>query len=366
MNVGVFHPRLNVCGGGEWVALCIINALRENGHKIIVLTDEKVDQNKFFRTFGQKLNVDEQIVFPFHIFRRGDAHNVYTDAFSCLLLKSKCDLIIDTYTRMILPTVDVTYIHYPIFTRSLFHNKFSKIKNSLYFLPYHTYEAKMRQVRKKIIFANSNFTAKAIKSYLGLPSHILYPSLSPFFLADEKTIRNTERLNQVVTVSRFAPEKNLEIIPHIAKLITNAKFLIVGNLHHRDVYSRLSNLINSLDLADRVVLMTNVPKDHLRCILLQSKVYFHSAIKEHFGISLIEALASGCLTIVHDSGGPQEIVPEDFRYRTTNEAVEKIKKALEEWSPETAWKLRNSTFKYSQESFSKELLNVLKSNGCLT
>ena len=303
--------------------------------------------------------------FHFIFSARGDAHNVYTDTFSCLILKSKCDLVIDTYTRMILPTVDITYIHYPIFTRFLSHSKLSKIKNGLFFLPYHLYENKIKQKPNKILFSNSNFTAKAIKSYLGLNSHILYPSISPFFLSDEKTIRNTKRLDQVVTVSRYAPEKNLEIIPHIAKRIENAKFVIIGNLHHKGVYSRLLNLIDSLDLADRVTLMTNVPKDQLRDILLRSKVYFHCAVKEHFGISIIEAQASGCLTITHDSGGPQEIVPDHFRYKTTDEAVEKIKKAIDEWSPEIALNMRNGTLKFSQESFSKELINVLNSNGCL-
>jgi glycosyltransferase involved in cell wall biosynthesis len=366
LKVGIFHPGLNVCGGGEWVALSIINTLKENGDKVIILTDEKVDQNKYIKTFGQKLNFDEQMVFPFHFFRRGDAHNIYTDALSCLVLKSKCDLIIDTYTRMILPTVDVTYIHYPIFTRSLYRSKLSKIKNGLYFLPYHAYEARMRLNSNKILFANSNFTATAIKSYLGVHSQILYPSFSPFFLADEKTIRNTKRLDQVVTVSRYAPEKNLEIIPQIAKQIKNTKFLIIGNLHYKDVYSRLLKLINHLDVADNVILMTNVPKYQLRDILLQSKVYLHCAVKEHFGISIVEAIASGCLAVAHDSGGPQEIVSKEFRYETLDESVEIIRKAIEQWSVETAWKMRNSMLKFSQESFSKELLRVLKANGCLT
>ena len=197
-------------------------------------------------------------------------------------------------------------------------------------------------------------------------SQILYPSFSPFFLADEEKIRNTKRLDQVVTVSRYAPEKNLEIIPQIAKQIANTKFLIIGNLHHKDVYTRLLKSINRLDVADRVILMTNVPKYQLRDILLQSKVYLHCAVKEHFGVSIIEALASGCVAIAHDSGGPQEIVSEEFRYETIDQSVEIIRKAIEQWSVETAWKMRNSMLKFSQESFSRELLRVLKANGYLT
>ena len=54
--------------------LVIINSLRQNGHKVIVLTDERIDQEKYKRTFGEELKVDEEIIFPFHFFRRGDGH----------------------------------------------------------------------------------------------------------------------------------------------------------------------------------------------------------------------------------------------------------------------------------------------------
>jgi alpha-1,2-mannosyltransferase len=103
----------------------------------------------------------------------------------------------------------------------------------------------------------------------------------------------------------------------------------------------------------------------LRGILLNSKVYFHCAIDEHFGISVIEAMASGCVPIVHDSGGPKEIVPEKFRYKTIDDATEKIRNAIMDWSPEGAWELRNSTLKFSQENFSKEFFDVLYSHGLL-
>ena len=240
MKIGVFHPRLNICGGGEWVALSIINSLRQNGHKVVVLTDERIDQAKFKRTFGQELKTDEEIVFPFHLFRRGDAHNVYTDMLSCFILKSRCDLVIDTFTCLVLPGTDVVYMHYPLFKQSApLTSTLSKLKISLYFLPYHAYELQTRKKPKQLIFANSKFTSDAIKTSLGLNSQILYPPVSSFFTQNEKPIYSYERLDQVVTVSRFAPEKNLDLIPKIAKQISNVKFLIIGNLHHKKVYSQL-------------------------------------------------------------------------------------------------------------------------------
>ena len=45
---------------------------------------------------------------------------------------------------------------------------------------------------------------------------------------------------------------------------------------------------------------------------------------EHFGISPIEGLASGCVTLVHKSGGTGEFIPEMFRWQTYGDLKEKI------------------------------------------
>ena len=45
---------------------------------------------------------------------------------------------------------------------------------------------------------------------------------------------------------------------------------------------------------------------------------------EHFGIAPMEALASGCITLVHNSGGSGEFIPEEFRWSTFEDLKEKI------------------------------------------
>ena len=367
MRIGVFHPRLNICGGGEYVALIIINSLRQNGHKVIVLTDERIDQEKYKRTFGQELKTDGEIVFPFHFFRRGDAHNVYTDIISCFILKTKCDLVIDTFTCLVLPGADVVYMHYPLFKQSIQPtNLFARLKIAAYFLPYFTYEKKIREKMKQIIFVNSKFTGDAVKTSLGLHSQKLYPPVSSFFLQNEEIIFSHKRLDQVVTLSRFAPEKNLDLIPHIAKEINNVKFLIIGNLHHKKVYSRLQKLIRDLEVEDRVILMTDVSKPLLKQILMDSKIYLHCAVNEHFGISLIEAMACGCLTIANNSGGPKEFISPNLRFNTREEVILKITKNIKEWSPQKAQEMHKIAMEFSEESFSKQLISLLSSNKLLS
>jgi glycogen synthase len=52
----------------------------------------------------------------------------------------------------------------------------------------------------------------------------------------------------------------------------------------------------------------------------------HNLRNEPFGISTVEAIAAGCVPIVHNSGGQREIVPfDDLRFNDKIEAVEKVK-----------------------------------------
>ena len=50
---------------------------------------------------------------------------------------------------------------------------------------------------------------------------------------------------------------------------------------------------------------------------------------EHFGIAPIEGLASGCVTLVHNSGGMKEFIPEEFRWENYDDLKEKIVKYME-------------------------------------
>jgi glycosyltransferase involved in cell wall biosynthesis len=365
LRIGLFHPCLNLCGGGEWVALNVIDSLRRKGHKVIVLTDEKIDQTKFERTFGQPLDADGEIVFRLRFFRSGDALNIYTNAVSSLVLKSKCKIAIDTFTCTILPGIDAVYIHYPLFkqfesaTKRLPPSTISRLKSTFYYLPYRTYERRTKNNQNRVIFANSKFTSKAIRDALDRDSFLLYPPVSSFFLENHASISLSQRHDQVVTVSRLAPEKNLEIIPRIAQKSHCARFIIIGNRQNQEVQSKLSKLIRDLNVGDRVKIMTDVSRNSLREILLSSKVYLHSAMNEHFGISIFEAMACGCLPVVHDSGGPREFVPASLRYVNPEEATTKIEQVISDWSPQDAERMISIASKFSQKSFSQRLVNIL-------
>ena len=362
MIIGVFSPVINLCGGAEWVAINIITALKTHGHQVVVLSDKLLNQEKFKRVFGKEVSVDSQLIFPMRFFSGGNYRNVYTDSIRSLILKSKCDVLIDTFSNTVLLGMDVSYIHHPMLRQIT--NEAALFRNKVYFFPYERFLRSYRKkIEKKLILANSKFTAEAIKSEFGVDPLILYPSVSSRMLNPNKSVFQKPRANNVTTIGRIANRKKLYLIPYIAKLSReDITFTIVGNLESEQILSLLLKLIKKLQVADRVKILTNVNREHLRKILLNSKVYLHTAMNEHFGISIVEAMASGCTPIVHNSGGPKEFVPLNQRFNNIAEAADIVGKSIDSWSPAQASKFSEIAERFGENNFSRQFIELLNSH----
>jgi glycosyltransferase involved in cell wall biosynthesis len=68
------------------------------------------------------------------------------------------------------------------------------------------------------------------------------------------------------------------------------------------------------------------PLRRVKDLLAKARIYVHCALNEHFGISIVEAMAAGCVPIVHNSGGAREIVTNSVGYKwdTVDEASRQI------------------------------------------
>jgi glycosyltransferase involved in cell wall biosynthesis len=60
-----------------------------------------------------------------------------------------------------------------------------------------------------------------------------------------------------------------------------------------------------------------------------SRIYVHLMEGEHFGIAPVEGLASGCITLVNNSGGMKEFIPQEYRWDNYEDLKEKIVKYME-------------------------------------
>jgi glycosyltransferase involved in cell wall biosynthesis len=218
-------------------------------------------------------------------------------------------------------------------------------------------------INQRLIFANSKFTAEAVKAEFGVDPHVLYPPVGRDFSAHRETDLDAQRDNTVTTIARITESENIKIIPHIAELTSKEiSFILAGILGSETALGLLLSLIKKLNLSERIKILTNVERDHLRGMLLNSKVYLHPVVNEHFGISIVEAMSCGCIPVVHDSGGPREFVPDYLRYKSVEEAAEKVEKAIDDWSPEKARKISDVALRFSEENFSKQFIKIFNSH----
>jgi len=85
-----------------------------------------------------------------------------------------------------------------------------------------------------------------------------------------------------------------------------------------------------LDSVQNITLLPNANFNQLKQVLCSSLIFLHTTIEEHFGLSTVEAVAAGCLPLVHNSGGQQEVVRfKEFRFNELDNAVEKLENMLD-------------------------------------
>lgn len=174
----------------------------------------------------------------------------------------------------------------------------------------------------------------------------------------------------VVVVASYTPKRHLEQVPLIAKHSKSAKFLIMGKA---DEYSlptlkKLRDDISRLHVEDRVTLLENVPFKEFLQVLSEAKVYLHTMPQDHFGISVVEAMASGCVPVVHRSGGPwMDILDEQqgmygFSYSTLAEAARHIDTLVsdEDLRSRTALKASYRAKRFDKTVFMKRMVEVVE------
>jgi alpha-1,2-mannosyltransferase len=210
----------------------------------------------------------------------------------------KYDLIIDASSSV--PTkADIVYVHYPAVLRT-------SGKSGLHWAVYDKlvkHASKRLLGEPKLVLCNSSWTAEKFKSVYssGLRVEVLHPPVDVEYFS--KVADNTKE-NTVVTVSRFTPEKNLEKIVDVASKLKGFNFKLIGNKakYSEPVIDKIEKMIKELK-ADNVELLFNVPRSKLREVLGSAKYYLHPPYAEHFGISVVEAMSTGCIPVVYRDGG---------------------------------------------------------------
>ena len=189
--------------------------------------------------------------------------------------------------------------------------KFSEIFNKRRLTDFYERIFVFNQYRKSInhFIAVSKDTETYLKMHL--PKHLQKITVLPnaidfnrFYRG--KTEYKSETIN-LLNIGRLDDNKNQSFLIDVVKNIANKGFPvhldILGNGNNRE---KLQQKINDYQLSDKIILRGNV--DDTEHFLHHSYLYLFSSLKESFGLTILEAMASGLPVVALDAGGNRDII----------------------------------------------------------
>ena len=237
-----------------------------------------------------------------------------------------------------------------------------------------------------LIWANSKFTSNWINSYWKRSSYILYPPVNPIFFS--KGIKK----NIILNVGRFyagSHHKNQSLLIDVFKEMVSQgldqwEFHLAGGGLYEDIHIRQMEKKYLEELFIKaagfpIKIHLDLPITDLVDLYGESSIYWHATgygqkekqepIKmEHFGLTTVEAMASGCVPVVFGAGGQKEIVENNrngFCWSRIDELKEKTWRLVSDNSLRTllSEKASQDAEKFNTRHFNDRLQHSLDQIG---
>jgi glycosyltransferase involved in cell wall biosynthesis len=370
----VVHPYLDIYGGGERVCHNVIKTLVAYGQTVELLTfdfdaaryrdivGEDFPKEVTVHSLGKRIEVEP----PFTIYKR---HRNFVKLLKKYRSRLEYDYLFSTQSSSPFEPVflnkakkNIAYVHFP---EIHFDYERSRLKRKVYLWLFKRW-VEQGIDKLDLVFCNSTYTKEAIERYWkrhGVKDPVVvYPPVNLDKFWCEKPL--SERRKRVIYVARFIPVKRHEIMKRLASELPNYEFVSVGGLI--DAEKAWFNRFQE-NLPPNYSLKTNLPGPELLEMLHDSRIYVHLMEGEHFGIAPVEGLASGCVTMVHNSGGMKEFIPDEFRWESYDDLKEKIVKYMEDDNLSAGWEdkrqqLWSKISVLNPEAFQNKIWSQLKLN----
>lgn len=311
-RIGVFNPYWSTFGGGEAHALEVAAALSSFG-QVELISTSNFDLSALLGYFGYRdLDVRKRVISDF--------------------------------------VSDVTK-DYDIFVNSCFLNETPSLaKKSYYIVSFPSRKPPTKFLDSYYFLSNSEYTRKCMRDFWGdgaFRGEVFYPSAPRDFYMEPKE-KLEQRKKIILSVGRFVStghiKNQLEIIAAFGRFVAGAgelakewKLVLVGSVNDTQYLSKVMAASQGLN----VTIVTEASFETLLEFYRQASVYVHASgygrdpktqpeLVEHFGIAVTQALASGCIPLVYDAGGPKEIVTAagvGTTWRTLDELVDAFREA---------------------------------------
>ncbi|MCC6014028.1 MAG: glycosyltransferase family 4 protein [Candidatus Verstraetearchaeota archaeon] len=218
-----------------------------------------------------------------------------------------------------------------------------------------------------LLLTNSEYIGRFFKILHGVMPIVIHPPVETSDLSNYAEKAFEERDNAVTMLGRISSEKNYEeVIKAISLTNSKPKLKIIG-VTTRKGLDYLRYLIKyAKNLGVNIEPYLNVPRSKLGMLLSNSKVFVHATRGEHFGIAIVEAMATGLPVIVHKSGGQFYDIIEKGKYGFYYTSVEELASKIDELiCDKNKWTYysdlsKNRSKNFEAKEFKRKLLYVME------
>jgi len=339
MRAGIFNPYLDTLGGGERYTVTFAKILAKNGYSV----DLEWKEGEIKKTLENRFGIDLSGINVVESIKKGDGYDL-------------CFWVSDGSIPMLHARNNILHFQVP------FHGVGGKSLLN-----------RMKLFRVNKIVCNSFFTKKFIDKEYGVESVVLYPP------ADVAGIKPKRKENIILFVGRFSQilqNKGQDILIKAFKKMYNAglkdwKLILAGGVEVGvgDYISKLHEMSDGYP----VEIIESPSYKTLKELYGTAKIYWSASgfgenenknpeKMEHFGITVVEAMAGGAVPIVYAGGGHIEIIKDNDNGLTWDNIANLNKKsyALINNSRDLhriAENAKNSAEKYSESSFEKHVVS---------
>ncbi len=344
MKSVVYSPYLDSLGGGERYMMTIAELLGEKGEVDIVWPDASIQQ-QIEQRFNLHLHNTQFIdsITQKNLLKR----------FKQLRKYDVCVYLSDGSFPLGHAKKNILHLQIPF--------EFSQAK---------TVKNKLKLATWQHVICNSQFTKARIDASFGINSEVIYPPV------DVSTFQVGKKENIILNVGRFYGiehgKKQEFLIDTFKKSVDNGlkswQLFLAGSIENQQFYNQLQERAKGYPIA----FYGNISFNDLVGVYARSSIYWHAQgyketeakYQEHFGITTVEAMASGCVPVVIGLGGQREIVDDGvdgFLWQTEDELVKKTTQLIDnaDLRNNISYKAKEKSMQFSKETFRKQVETLL-------
>ncbi|MFA5795625.1 MAG: glycosyltransferase family 4 protein [Candidatus Shapirobacteria bacterium] len=377
MKAGIYDPYLDTLGGGERYCLTVAEILIKNGHEVdLFWSGDKNLLQKAQDRFSlnlEHLNIVSDIFgsSPRHLefIEDQEIFNHPTKTITQKLLKRYQTLkdydfffyVSDGSIPFLFSKTNLLHFQVPFKESFKFHQK---IINNL----------KSKFIRN--VVCNSNFTARFIKQYFNHNLAVLYPPV------DVDKFNPGQKRNVILSVGRFDNILNakkqdilIKAFKKLSKKLPGWKLILAGGSQKDPQDNSFLKELIKLSQGFPIEIYVNPSFSDLKNLYSTAKIYWHAAgyavnenlhpeSTEHFGISVVEAMASGCVPFVVNKGGLPEIITDGtdgFLWHTPKELISKTQNVVNNHQllSQLSQNAQAKSAIFSKKQFENKLLKII-------